>query len=194
MQIRTGLFSFCFLLAFVLLSTTEALTPFSSFHFISSSTHRVRGGQQEVQRENLEPGTLSGGRAVAPQSLGSQKPSLQCATSSSAFSQRELPLCKLAGRAGGVGERVGQEACLVSSWRGDPGGVGVEGRRTKAVLVLPDTFLASSESPVAFRNFTEEERAAPGRRLRSRRSATGVGCRWAGAGVVRPLSFCMALE
>lgn len=78
--------------------------------------------------------------------------------------------------------------------RGPGRGVGVEGRRTKAALVLPDTFLASFESPAAFRNFTEEKRAAPGRRLRSRRSATGVGCRWAGAGVVCPLSFCMALE
>lgn len=108
---------------FLLLFCFRLLKPSLPFHlFISSTTHRVRGGQEEVQGENLEPGTLPGGRAVAPQSLGSQKPSLQCATSSSAFSQRELPLCKLAGRAGGVGERVGQEACLVSSWREDPGG------------------------------------------------------------------------
>lgn len=124
MQIRIGLFSFCFLLAFVLLSTTEALAASSSFDF--SSTHRVRGWQEEVPEEvqGGEPGIRDspGGRAVASQSLGSQKPSLQCTTSLPAFSQRELPLCKLAGRAVGVGERVGWEACLVSSWRGDPGG------------------------------------------------------------------------
>lgn len=51
--------------------------------------------------------------------------------------------------------------------------------------VLPGTFLASSESLAAFKNFTEEEKAAPGRRLRSRRGARGVGCRQSPLGLTR---------
>lgn len=72
----------------------------------------------EVQGENLESGAFQGCCCSSVSVLSKAF----FATSSPALSQRELPLCKLAGRAGGVGERVGQEACLVSSQRGDLGG------------------------------------------------------------------------
>ena len=55
-----------------------------------------------------------------------------------------------------------------------------EGRQRQP-SVLPGTFLASSES-LAFKNFTEEKSVAPGRRLRSRCAARGVGSRHSPAG------------
>lgn len=76
------------------------------------------------------------------------------------------------------------------------GGAGwrVGGQRQPSVL--PGTFFASSKSLAAFKNFTEEERAAPGQRLRSRRTAKGVGCRQSGSGVdaVAPFGSCPALK
>lgn len=76
------------------------------------------------------------------------------------------------------------------------GGGGGRGGRQRQPSVLPCTFLASSESLAAFKNFTEEERGAPGRRLRSRCAARGVGCRPSPAGVdaVRPFGSGPALE
>lgn len=96
---------------------------------------------------------------------------------------------------GGREERVEARAGEKTQ-AGGGGGRGWRGGGQRQQSVLPALSLAFSESLAAFKNFTEEERAAPGRRLRSRGAATGVGCRQSLAGVdaVRLFSSCPALE
>jgi hypothetical protein len=110
------LFSFSFCFAF------DYWNPSCLFIFSFLTPHTGWGaGRRRCRGENLEPGTLLG--VLLLLSLWAPK-SLPCNVQQAPLlsAKGSLPLCKLAGRAGGVGERVGQKACLVSSWRGDPGG------------------------------------------------------------------------
>lgn len=117
-QIRIRLFSFCFVFALfgfclVLFSTTEAL-PFHLLISGSALTGAVGRQREEVEGDCGEP---RGPPCVLPKESGPgcsaealpSRPdpkSLLCNVQlalSLAHSQRELPLCKLAGRAGRTG-------------------------------------------------------------------------------------------